>query len=268
MVRNTLIATTLFALARAQYGPNGAYGPDNNPYSSGDGSSGGYGGDFGAGDYTELIERKKRMVMAHGILACLAFVILFPSGSILMRLGSFPGLWLAHGLFQIFAYIIYIAAAALGLYMATHAPHNIPAQVPINEVNFMLEYHPIIGIVLLVALFIQPFLGYIHHILYAKYNRRTIASYGHLWIGRIAITVGIINGGLGLLLARRTGMGSPPNSAIIAYAVVAAFMWILYVVCAIIGERRRSRNRAAAAAAPPPYKDERQSGSGEAVQYA
>lgn len=55
--------------------------------------------------------------MIHGILAALAFVVLFPLGSIFMRIipGRFA-IWI-HALTQLCAYIIYIAAAALGFWM-------------------------------------------------------------------------------------------------------------------------------------------------------
>lgn len=54
---------------------------------------------------------------AHGILACMAFVILFPFGAIMVRLLSFPGLAWLHAAFQIFAYCVYIAAFGIGVYI-------------------------------------------------------------------------------------------------------------------------------------------------------
>lgn len=56
-----------------------------------------------------------------------------------------------------------------------------------------------------------------------------------MWLGRIIITLGIINGGLGFLLADNTRSGA------IAYGVIAAIVWLAYVVAAVIGERKRSR---------------------------
>lgn len=109
--------------------------------------------------------------IAHGILASLAFVIFFPMGSMLIRLASFPGLWLVHGLFQIFASVVYIAAFALGVWMTQQAP---------SQVDLIGRYHPIIGIVLFVVLFIQPVLGLLHHFRFKKVGRRTFWSYGHL----------------------------------------------------------------------------------------
>ena len=58
-------------------------------------------------------------MLAHGVLACLAFVIFFPFGAISIRLFSFPGLLWFHAIVQALAYLIYIAAFGLGIYLAT-----------------------------------------------------------------------------------------------------------------------------------------------------
>lgn len=83
--------------------------------------------------------------------------------------------------------------------------------------------------------------------LFKKHLRRTVWSYAHLWLGRIIVTLGIINGGLGLRLARRMMpvgmMGTPSRGAIIGYGVAAGCMWLLYVSAVIVGEIRRSRVR-------------------------
>jgi hypothetical protein len=55
--------------------------------------------------------------MAHGLLASLAFVVLFPTGVIIVRLLSFSGLAWLHGAFQLFAYCVYIAAFGIGIYI-------------------------------------------------------------------------------------------------------------------------------------------------------
>ena len=222
----------------AQYGPGWRYGPGG---SSGGGSSNGNNnnfGDFGGsgsfqGDPSQsFINSRQQILIAHGVLASLAFVILFPVGSILIRLGSFRGAWLIHGLFQIFTYLVYIAAVGIGIWIAQQAP---------AQVGLLDKYHPVIGLVLFAVLFFQPILGYIHHLKYKKYQRRTFWSYGHLWLGRLAITLGMINGGLGLLLAYDAPLGfAPSHGQVIAYSVVAGIMWLLYVAAAIVGERRRT----------------------------
>jgi hypothetical protein len=248
------ILTTTASIASAQYGPGGQYGPGSsggggnnyNPFSGGSSgnsnngfssfANGQFGGAFANGQNTILI--------AHGVLAALAFVIFFPMGAILIRLASFRGLWLVHGLFQIFAYLVYTAAFGIGVYIVTSVP-----------VGLLNHYHPIIGIVVFVLLFFQPILGLVHHFQFKKYKRRTIWSHGHLWLGRIVITLGMINGGLGLLFATETGFFAPSTGQIVAYGVVAGIMWVAWVAASVVGERRRTRaNRVVEAA--PPYKEQ------------
>lgn len=186
---------------------------------------------------------QRTMLIAHGVLASLAFVILFPAGAIAIRLASFPGVVWLHAAFQVFAYLVYIAGFGLGVYLA-------------SQMSLTDHYHPIIGIVVLVLVFFQPIFGFLHHSLFKKYSSRTLWSYAHIWVGRIAITLGIINGGLGLKLADSLNMSS--QGGIIAYGVIAGFMWLAWVGAIFVGERRRSR---AKANAPPKYTDSPRSGS-------
>jgi hypothetical protein len=203
------------------YDPGDGYGPSGGGHSS---SSSRF---FTTLDF---LERRKTVVMAHGILASLAFLILFPAGSILIRIASFPGLWWVHGLFQVFSYLLFIAAFGAGVWLVKNAP-----------VSLIGSYHPAIGIVLFCLLFFQPILGWMHHIQFKKYKRRTIWSYGHLWLGRTLIPLGMINGGLGMLLATQTGYFVPTRGQMIAYGVVAGIMWIVWVTASIFGEARRRR---------------------------
>lgn len=99
------------------------------------------------------------------------------------------------------------------------------------------NYHPIIGIVIFAFLFFQPILGILHHIGFKKTGRRSFISYVHLWLGRILITLGIINGGLGLKLAGNVGRGT-----YIAYGVVAGFFWLSWMLAACFGAVRRKKN--------------------------
>jgi len=63
------------------------------------------------------------ILVAHGVLACLAFAILFPLGGIMIRLLSFRGLLFAHAGVQILAYLLFIVAAGLGISMAVGSPY-------------------------------------------------------------------------------------------------------------------------------------------------
>ncbi|KAF2449853.1 iron reductase domain protein [Karstenula rhodostoma CBS 690.94] len=165
----------------------------------------------------------QKMLIAHGVLAALAFVIFFPTGAIAIRLASFTGVVWFHAAFQAFAYIVYIAAFGLGVYIA-------------SEQRMLSETHPIIGIVVFVVLFFQPILGLLHHVMYKKHHARTVWSHLHLWLGRAAITLGIINGGLGLQLANNS-----PRAGFIAYGVIAGVVWLVWVAAIVLGEKRRAR---------------------------
>ncbi|KAL0256926.1 hypothetical protein SLS55_007735 [Diplodia seriata] len=203
---------------------------------SGGGSNSGQ--QIGGGEALAMYERAKRMTIAHAVLACLAWVIFFPLGAIAIRTLSFPGLVWFHGGLQVFAYCMFIAAVGLGIYIGQFG-------------GYISSYHGVIGLLVFALAFFMPVMGWLHHKLFKKYGHRTFWSYIHIWLGRILITLGIINGGLGLLLA-----GSPRDWQI-AYGVVAGLIWVTYMACAILGENRRKKNMAG----PPAYRRERKMSS-------
>jgi hypothetical protein len=167
------------------------------------------------------------VITAHAVLACLAFAFFFPIGGILIRVAQFNGaLWVHAGL-QSAAYLLFTAAVGMGIWI-TQNP------------NFgeLQNKHPIIGLFLFALLLFQAPAGWMHHVGYKKYGGRTFWSHIHLWIGRVAITLGIINAGFGFILSGTKGSGP------IAYAVVAAIIWVAYVLAVLYGERQRSRRLA------------------------
>jgi len=111
--------------------------------------------------------------------------------------------------------------------------------------NESTRYHPIIGLVILAVLILQPVFGYIHHKRYKKLLRRQFWSYLHIFNGRIAITVGIINGGLGLNLANASDYRKR------VYIIVAAVMWGLWMVVAVVSEILRARRTRASRTEKP-----------------
>jgi hypothetical protein len=225
-------------------GQNGGSSSNSNS-NSGSSSSNPYGGgsssDRNGGIPSQYLDRGRTIITAHAVLATLAFGFFFPVGGIMIRLASFPGLWWVHGLFQIFGFLLYTAAFGIGIWMCK---------------NFytLNDAHPIIGIVLFALLAFQPLLGYLHHAYFKKYNKRTIWSYGHIWFGRIAIILGIVNGGLGLQLAKKTRFLAPSEGAVIGYSVVAGFFGLAYILAAIFGERKRTRSQTVSARAEVPTK--------------
>ncbi|GAB1316121.1 hypothetical protein MFIFM68171_06331 [Madurella fahalii] len=201
------------------------------------GSGSPFGGGSGFNDFRGRpgfdISSAERVRAIHGILGALAMVVLFPGGSILVRV--VPGrlaLW-AHALAQLVSICVFIAAVVLGVRLVREV------QIPFGDGNIMsnpnINYHPIIGLVVLACLLLQPVLGIIHHVKFKKLGRRQIWSYLHLFNGRVFITLGIVNGAFGLWMARA------PTTLKTAYVAVAAAMWSLWMLAAAWGEFRQWR---------------------------
>ncbi len=167
-------------------------------------------------------QAQDRFVQAHGTLASIAFVAIFPIGAILVRLASFRQLAWTHGALQIFGLAIFIAAAGIGIFMADGG-------------DYLREPHAIIGLLLLAVLFFMPFVGVIHHRVYKTVQKRTWWSYGHIFTGRVAVVLGMVNGGLGLRLANAR------SSYTIAYGVFAGLMGVVYIGAIVFGEVTRAR---------------------------
>jgi hypothetical protein len=85
------------------------------------------------------------------------------------------------------------------------------------------------------ALLFMPHLGWIHHINILRFGKRTVSSYVHLFIGRVCIPLGILNGVFGLQLSgQQTGV-------IVSFGVVGLIMFLLYLGSVFVGEWRRAK---------------------------
>lgn len=167
---------------------------------------------------------QNRMIVAHGALASLAFIALFPLGAILVRVAHLPHLAWVHGGLQITGYAIFISAAGIGIFMARGG-------------SYLAEPHAVIGLLLLAVLFFMPFLGIVHHKMYKKVQKRTVWTYAHSFTGRGALVLGMVNGGLGLRLA------GAAHGARIAYGVCAGVVGVVYVCAAVFGEVKRGQRK-------------------------
>lgn len=88
-------------------------------------------------------------------------------------------------------------------------------------------------------MFVQIVGGIVHHLLFKKYLRRTVISYIHIWLGRILVTAGIINGGLGFMMAYRR----PTAGQIAAYSVLAGIVWVIFVAVGFAKSPVKSKSR-------------------------
>lgn len=177
------------------------------------------------GDSVTAPKNINMILIAHGVIACLVFVILFPVGGMLIRLATFTGVIKVHIAIQLLAYSLFVAAFGMGLFMST--------TYKATDMR-----HPILGIIVFALVVFQPVFGYLHHRLCKKTGRRNVWSFTHLTIGRVAIILGMINGGLGLSFA-----GNASRGAIITYGVIAGIFGVTYIAVAIFGEVRRFKSR-------------------------
>ncbi|KAI1755118.1 iron reductase domain protein [Xylaria castorea] len=201
-------------------GNSGSTTPPSNS-SSGSGSD----TDSGSGSNSALpawVREIPTLKSAHGILMSIVMVVLYPIGSILMPLFCN---WVLHAVWQMIAFIAMWAAFALGIILSQR-----------TGINFS-EHHTILGTVVVALFGVQPIGGYIQHRYWLKHEKRGLVSHGHVWYGRILMILGIINGGLGLQLA---GAAQP---LVIAYSVIAAIFFSVYIGGAVLGEVKRSRGK-------------------------
>ncbi|KFY07249.1 hypothetical protein V492_07320 [Pseudogymnoascus sp. VKM F-4246] len=150
---------------------------------------------------------------AHGILMGLAFVVVLPSGAILVRLLSSKGktaVWLHVGL-QLVGWVLMISGLAMG--------------AKVGKILDRLENnaHTILGTVVVALLLFQPLFGFFHHRRFMAIHKRGKLTLFHVWYGRILIILGMLNGGFGLKLAANSTGGN------IAYGVVVGVVGATYV---------------------------------------
>lgn len=96
--------------------------------------------------------------------------------------------------------------------------------------------------IILGLLSIQPLTEILNAILYRPERHKKIIVLGHIhiWLGRVLITAGIINGGLGFLFGGSFPWNSRPLAPRIIYGVAALFVWLAYVLLAIVWPYLRS----------------------------
>ncbi|KAL2833543.1 hypothetical protein BJY01DRAFT_259869 [Aspergillus pseudoustus] len=157
-----------------------------------------------------------KFAKAHGVVMGIAFGIIFPLGAILLRvIQSKFGVY-AHISAQLIGYALMIAGLATGIRVGKILDrlHN--------------NGHTILGTVVVVFLLIQPCIGFWHHYKFKKTQSKGWWTHVHIWVGRLFLLLGIINGGTGLKLADNTTGG------IIAYAVVAGVFGVAYIAIAAL----------------------------------
>ncbi|KAF9890761.1 hypothetical protein FE257_005630 [Aspergillus nanangensis] len=149
--------------------------------------------------------------LAHGVLMGLAFAIIFPLGAILLRVPHSKLSIKIHIICQVLGVALMIAGLATGVRVGRIIDrlHN--------------NAHTIVGTVVVVFLLAQPLVGVYHHRRFRATQTQSVWTFVHVWLGRIMLVLGIVNGGMGLRLAANTTAGN------IAYGVLAGAFGVVYV---------------------------------------
>ena len=159
-------------------------------------------------------QQRRAFRIAHGTLMGTAFTIVLPLGAILLR--TLPARYRvpAHASAQLFAYALIIAGMGLGIWLG-------------RKVRYLDYAHTVIGLVVISMLAIQAGLGAWGHAQFRVKGRGGWMGLMHTWLGRTLLALGMINGGIGLMLAENTTGGE------IAYGVVAGVMGSVYIAVVI-----------------------------------
>ncbi|OCL08517.1 hypothetical protein AOQ84DRAFT_340207 [Glonium stellatum] len=149
--------------------------------------------------------------IAHGTVISVAIVLFFPLGATMLRLSSSKNIVWWHMVWQMIGMFILFVGFGLGCWLSYL--HN----------ELWNRGHEVFGTVLVGLFFMQPLLGMLHHRYFTLTGKKNYKRDLHVWLGRILIALGIINGGTGIKLAANTTSGA------IIYGVIVGVVFVVYV---------------------------------------
>lgn len=166
-------------------------------------------------------------LIAHGFLMTFAIGLFLPLGATIIQVLPWQKkVTHLHAPLQAFALTMLVSGMGVGIYLG----------VSTAKIGY---YHPIIGFIVVGGLLLfQPLMGLYAHLHLKRSGERSVFAYVHRWWGRILVILGVINGGLGFMLA---GIGTPgvPVGAVIAYSVIAGIVLSSYLLVVVFGMVRQ-----------------------------
>jgi len=171
----------------------------------------------------------------HAFVMCLSFVVLFPLGSLILRV--------------LHRVILHAVVQAIGLFLVVCATAGgIVISMEYNRSKHFASAHQVIGILLFLALLSQLGLGIVHHRIYKKEQRPTIMGKIHLYLGPTIIFFGIINAPIGFVFAGNPHLCLP-------YVIILVLFILIYVGvrfgASICCKGRRNKQRTGGIAGAP-----------------
>ncbi|KAI8633282.1 CBD9-like protein [Xylariaceae sp. FL1651] len=155
------------------------------------------------------------LARAHGLLLGLAFMVLFPLGAIVLVTG-YGKAFKAHLVLQLTATLASFSGVAL---IAWPILAN-------GGLERFLRSHPLFGMILMVLLAVQVWLGWWHHKNFVRLQKKTLPTFVHRWNGRFLIFLGSINAAVGIVFAKERA------AAKLVWGVLAAIEAILFLIVA------------------------------------
>ncbi|EMC90845.1 hypothetical protein BAUCODRAFT_39860 [Baudoinia panamericana UAMH 10762] len=146
---------------------------------------------------------------------CFAFVAVFPTGSLLLRLFQ-SVTW--HWAVQCIGVLLVIVGLATGVSISREY----------NRGKGFTSAHQVLGLLLFAGVIIQLGLGIINHAIHRRTKQGTAFGKVHLFLGPTVMLLALINGGLGLNLAGDTQGHVPYAIAVLAAGIlfILARAWI------------------------------------------
>ncbi|KAI0399800.1 hypothetical protein F4802DRAFT_587782 [Xylaria palmicola] len=154
-----------------------------------------------------------RKAILHAVFMIFAFVGVWPLGILILRVGGSVR-W--HAINQAVAFGLVLVGAILGFVISTSY----------NRSKKFNTAHQVVGIIVFIAVIAQLALGYLHHRKYKKTQGPTKLAPIHVWLGRIVIPLGIVNGFTGFPLALSPGYDFA-LLGIVAFVLPAFFLILL-----------------------------------------
>jgi Eukaryotic cytochrome b561 len=172
-------------------------------------------------------ENSNIATVLHALIMGACFVILFPIGSLLIRLPFRLAFWL-HLIWQSVTVLGVLIGFALGVSVSIKNQKH----PKLNSV------HQGLGMAVVLLVLIQPTLGFLHHRSYKQSASPTILSKIHrAYLGPAVILLGIINGAVGLDFASN-------KEKLPAYFGFVIFIAIITALAQWVARRKKMRSNA------------------------
>ncbi|XMA17515.1 hypothetical protein WAI453_010306 [Rhynchosporium graminicola] len=124
----------------------------------------------------------------HGAVLGASFMMFYPIGVVIIHGSSLRNAFTYHWILEVSLTTTCILTIGSGVYLS-------PSGVKFRD---YLGMHQMLGGLVCCGLILQILSGYRHHVTFLRTIRKSWWSHGHIWLGRVVLTLGVVNTKLGL----------------------------------------------------------------------